>query len=136
MFSYDKPLIVTYPFSAIAWKTTNVTRLLATPMMPVNRRRPAGKVLGATVHNITEDFAGTTVDARLEVGISGDTDKYFKSAALDETVDIGESLFLVNDTANAAVDIEPGRTDITVTFIASTGTPTGVADCALTIMWW
>lgn len=135
MLSYDDPLVISHHFNQVSFAAGNVTRLIAVPVLK-NGRKPGGKVLGALLHNITTDFAGATTDAEIQVGISGDTDKYFQSIILDETVDIGETLWLNNDSANnTAVDIENGRTDITVTFVAATGTPTGVADVTLLIRW-
>lgn len=136
MLSYDDPLVISYHFNQVDFgAAANITRLLAVPVLK-NGRKPGGKVLGALLHNITEDLAGSTSDGFVEVGISGDTDKYFQSIALDETVDVGETLWLNNDTVNnTPVDIENGRTDITVTFVVTVGTPTGIADVTLLIKW-
>lgn len=136
MHTYDNPLRISYAFPQIDFgAVANITRLIAVPILK-NGRKPGGMVRHALLHNITEDFAGATTDARIEVGISGDTDKYFESVSLDEAVDVGETLWLNNnDSANTLVAIENGRTDITVTFVVSTGTPTGIADVLLMIDW-
>lgn len=134
-FTYDNPLILPYFFPQVDYGAgANITRLIAVPVLK-NGRKPAGKVIGALISNITEDFAGSSGDGRIEVGITGDTDKYFESQAFDETVDIGETLWCKNVEATA-VDIEAGRTDFTVTFVVSTGTPTGIADTTLYIAWY
>lgn len=134
-FTYDNPLILPYFFPLIDYGAgANITRLIAVPVLQ-NGRKPGGQVIGALISNVTEDFAGSSSDARIEVGISGDTDAYFESQALDETVDIGETLWLRNVEATA-VDIPAGRTDFTVTFVVATGTPTGIADTTLYIAWY
>lgn len=131
--TYDNPLTLSYHFNQINFAAT-VTRLLPVPILK-NGRKPGGKIIGASLMNITTDFAGSTSDAQIQVGITGDLDKYYKSQALDETVDIGEVLFLRN-VEPTAVDIEAGRTDITVTFVGAVGTPTGVSDVVLHVAWY
>ena len=135
MRTYDNPLVLSYFYSQIDFGTgTDITRLLPVPILE-NARKPGGKVLGVEITNITEAFAGATTDASVQVGISGDIDKYFQSRDLDENDDTGEVFYLRNaDTA--AVDIESGRTDVTVTFVSATGTPTGIADVTLRIAWY
>jgi hypothetical protein len=95
------------------------------------------RVFGVSVSNVTEDFAATTSDSGVQVGDGTDADKYYdkyydSGLVLDETVDIGESVFLADD--GAAVDVPSGAStvgSVTVTFVAATGSPTGIADVTL-----
>lgn len=142
---YDQPRIrETVHFEQIDFGAgSNTTRVLAVPVRPeqapaaggiVTSGQPAGRVVGARIHNVTEDFAGATSDAGVQVGDGTDADKYFDSGlVLDETVDTGESVFLADD--GSAVDIESERDTITVTFVAAVGTPTGIADVDLILEW-
>lgn len=137
--SYDNRQVVSYHFAGIDFGAgANITRVLAVPTDGPNSTTPGvgcrGRVVGGTIHNITEDFAGSTSDAGVQVGDGSDADKYFDSGLiLDESVDIGESVNLKDD--GAQVDIEAGRTSITVTFVVAVGTPTGIADVTLNIAW-
>jgi hypothetical protein len=132
--SYDLPRHETLHFAQVDFGgASSVTRVIAVPL-DVNGIGMRGKVLGARVHNITENFAGTT-DAGVQVGDGSDADKYFDSGlVLDENVDTGESVYLLDD--GAQVDIEGGRATVTVTFVAATGTPTGIADVDINVAWW
>lgn len=100
----------------------------------VTSGQQGGRVRGVSILNVTEDFAGSNSDAGVQVGDGSDVDKYFDSGlVLDETVDVGEAVFLADD--GSAVDIETGRSTITVTCVASDGTPTGIADVYVHVDW-
>lgn len=144
---YDQPKIrQSIHFAAVDFGGgTDVTRVIACPTHPnkqsqatggiATQNQLGGRVIGALVHNITEVFAGSTLDAGVQVGDGSDADKYFDSGrVLDEEVDTGESVWLEDD--GAAVDIETERDSITVTFQVATGTPTGIADVELLIDWY
>lgn len=133
MYTYDKPFRDILHFAAVDFGTgSDILRVIAVPRLD-NGRHPGGRVVGARVHNITEDFAGSTKDAAVHVGDGVDADKYFASQALDESVDMGDSVWLYDQ--GAGVDIENGRSSVTVTFVSATGTPTGIADVTLIIDW-
>lgn len=136
MWHYDKPLILQYPFTQISFAGSNVVRRIPVPVIAIgeNGRRPGGKVLSVQVLNITTGFAGATTDGSVQVGTDANPDAYFETRPLDEGDDTGE-VFWLNNVDPDAVDIERNRDDITVTFVASTGTPAGVADFILTILW-
>lgn len=132
---YDNPRNSSIHFAAVDFGAgSNEARVIAVPL-DENGIGMRGRVKGALIHNVTEDFAGSSSDAGVRVGDGSDDDKYYDSGlVLDETVDIGESVYLVDD--GAAVDIEAGRTNITVTFVVAAGTPTGIADVELFIDWY
>lgn len=133
MYTYDKPFRTPIHFAGIDFgAAANIARVIAVPVLP-NGRKPGGRVVGGLIHNITEVFAGSTLDASVQVGDGSDADLYFQSQTLDEEVDTGESVWLVDQ--GAQVNIENDRDSITVTFVASTGTPTGIADVMLYIDW-
>jgi hypothetical protein len=119
---------------------SDVTRVVQLPTVPERdsgqtQKFNGARVLGAIVSNVTEDFAGSASDSGVQVGDGTDADAYFDSGlVLDETVDIGESVFLPDD--GAAIDVPSGAASagsVTVTFVAGTGTPTGIADVTLLV---
>ncbi len=138
MRSYDNPQLMSVHFEQIDFGAgANTVRVLALP----NDRRDTddvgrfrgGRVVAALVHNITEDFVGSSSDAGVLVGTAGNTDLYFDTGlVLDETVDVGESVWLVDDSGG--IDIpESAIGFITVTFTAGVGSMTGIADVELYI---
>lgn len=137
---YDNPDRTSYHFAGIDFGAgADITRVIAVPLSGKSTVAPGvgkrGRVKGATIHNITENFVGSTLDGGVQVGDGSDADKYFDSGrVLDENVDTGESVYLLDD--GAQVDIEGGRTTITVTFQVTTGSPTGIADVTLDIDWY
>lgn len=153
---YDSPKRTSYHFSQVDFGAgANITRVLAVPLDGKNARIPGvgmrGRVVGALVHNVTEDFAGSTSDGRILVGTGAADGTYFSTFlttalgnVLDETLDIGESVYLLDQGPAAGtdpdgfrqVDIPGARTNITVTFVVLVGTPTGIADVTLDIDWY
>ncbi len=139
MRSYDNPQLMSVHFAAIDFGDSgNDVRVLALPDDARDTgdtgRFRGGRVVGALIHNITEDFLGDSSDAGILVGTAGNTDLYFETGlVLDETVDVGESVWLVGD--GTAIDIpESAAGFITVTFIACVGGAlTGIADVELYI---
>jgi len=132
--AYDARKRTSYHFAAIDFGAGLVSRVIAVPLDGISTASPGvgrrGSVAGATVHNVTEDFAGT--DAGIQVGDGTDVDVYFDSGTvLDATVDTGESVYLLDD--GSKIDIEAGRTNITVTF--ADAVTTGIADVTLDIDW-
>jgi len=119
---------------------SDITRVIQLPTIPerdsgATQKFSGGRVVGAMITNVTEDFAGSTTDSGIQVGDGTDADAYYDSGlVLDETVDIGESVFLPDDGAQS--DIPSGAStvgSVTVTFVAGTGTPTGIADVTLLV---
>lgn len=147
--SYDRPLILTYKYSQLSF-AANSTIQIAVPRYPAGAsiagnaaagagagRGFGGRVLGGMISRVTTDFVGSTSDAGVRVGDGSDDDKYFDSGlVIDETVDAGEAMYLVNDNVQVPVDIEAGRSAITVTIVGNVGSPAGVADLDLWIAWW
>ena len=119
---------------------SDITRVIQLPTVPnkdsgSTQKFNGARVVGAIVSNITEDFAGSTTDSGIQVGDGSDADLYYDSGlVLDETADIGESVFLPDD--GAQIDIPSGAStagSVTVTFVAATGSPTGIADVTLLV---
>jgi hypothetical protein len=146
--SYDRPWLRSYHFSQVDFGAgANIAILIPVPRFPAGTpsnvlggtggagRGFGGRVLSAEILRITEDFAGATTDAGVRVGDGTTVGKYFDSnLILDETVDVGEAVYLVDN--GSQVDIEDGRNTITLTAVVSTGTPTGTADLILNVAWW
>jgi hypothetical protein len=72
----------------------------------------------------------------VQVGDGSDADKYYDSGlVLGATVDVAESVYLVDD--GSQVDIEGGRSSVTVTCNATVGgSITGIADVDIHIGWY
>ena len=136
---YDNPKLRSYHFAAHDFGTgSNITQVIAVPKTGRDLDNPGtgarGRVRGVLISAITEDFAGSTTDAGVQVGDGSDADLYFDSGlVLDETADIAESVYLLDD--GAAVDIPGGRSTVTITTVAATGTPTGIANVDVEIEW-
>ncbi len=139
--SYDNPQSMSIHFAAINFGgDANITRVIALPLD--NRdtgavgRFNGARVKAALLHNITEDFTGDVSDAGILVGTAGNTDLYFETGlVLDETVDIGESVWLVGDGTQIDIPVSAAGF-ITVTFVAGTTTETGIADVELYFDLW
>lgn len=137
--AYDNGNISTYHFDDHDFGTgANITQVIAVPLDGISTVTPgqgrSGRVVGATVYNVTENFAGSSSDAGIQVGDGTDADIYFDSGlVLNEDVDATESVYLLDD--GAKVRIPAGKTSVTVTFVASAGSPTGIAHVALDILW-
>jgi len=131
--SYDNPYRVQeYRFPSIDFGTGS--DIAKTIEVPDGRR---GKVRNIRLEDVTEDFAGSTSDAGVQVGDGSDADKYYDTGlVLDETVDIADLAYLDLDDDGAKVDIEGGRSTVTVTFVAAVGSPTGIASIVVEIEWY
>lgn len=97
-------------------------------------RGPAGltgRIVSFTVYNITEIFEDGT--ARLDVGDGSDQNGYAFSGALG-TEGTGGS---VSPAISPGVldNSLPPDTDVTLTFVAPSGSPTGIADALVVINW-
>jgi len=136
--SYDKGIPMSYTFAATDFGASDATEVIAVPTDGPNSTTPGqglrGRVMGVTIMEVTEDFAGSSTDAGVQVGDGSDADAYYDSGlVLDETVDIGESVYLKDD--GAQIDIPAGESSVTVTFVAATGTPTGIATAVVHVLW-
>ena len=132
--AYDSPDRLQYLFKAIDFGASTSTQTIQVPVSGAQGR--AGRVVGVILSDVSEDFAGSTTDAGVQVGDGTDADKYFDSGlVLDETVDINDNATLYLTDDGAQVDIELGRSTVTVTFVAAAGTPTGIADVSVVIDW-
>lgn len=122
----------------------DVVKVLVVPTDKFGGVGKTGRVARVFISQVSEDFAGSTLDGGVEVGDGTDPNKYFDSGrVLDETVDVTDltTLILNNDDSEdgvgeATVDIEAGRSTITVTCRVTTGTPTGQAHVTVVIDWW
>lgn len=132
--AYDSPDRLSYLFKAVDFGAASVPQTIAVPVSGAQGR--AGRVVGVIISDVSEDFAGSTSDAGIQVGDGTDVDKYFESnLVLDETVDVNDNATLWLTDNGDAVDIELGRSTVTVTPVSSVGTPTGIADVTVVIDW-
>jgi len=123
----EVPFAVTYTFEASDFGT-NFTEVIA---MPIGWR---GKVRAIDIYNISETFNSVTLNARVEVGISGgDVNAYAISDDIPDTA--ANAAFSAVITDGVLPVIERG-TSILVGGIASTGgTPAGIGTLAVTIQY-
>jgi hypothetical protein len=135
--SYDNPQRVQYDFGVIDFGTgSDITKTIEVPTRPGQTQGRAGRVADVILGAVTEDFAGSTLDAGVQVGDGSDADKYYDTGrVLDETVDVADNALLHLADDGAKVDIELGRSTITVTFQSATGTPTGQAEVSVIVDW-
>jgi len=138
--SYDNPNIRQYTFRGVDFGAgANIVHTIQVPVenpAAESSQGRSGRVLSVVINNVSEDFAGSTTDAGVQVGDGTTAGKYFSSGlVLDETVDITDNATLELEDSGSAVPIEVGRSTVTVTFLVSTGTPTGTADATVVIAW-
>lgn len=132
--AYDNPDRLSYLFKAIDFGDTAVAQTIQVPQRGTQGR--AGRVVGVIISDVSENFAGSTSDAGVQVGDGTDADKYFASGlVLDEEVDVSDNATLFLTDSGSAVDIELGRSTVTMTPVSSVGTPTGTADVTVVIDW-
>ena len=94
-----------------------------------------GKVVGCSIFEITETFACDTTEARVDVGITGDTDKFYVG---DGITDGAAAATPENGAGTTKAEMIPSNTDILVTGNAGvdTGTEAGIASVNLVIEWY
>lgn len=138
--SYDTNILVRhYSFGTIDWGAgADIVHTIAVPQVGSQGR--AGRVVDIIIAEVTEDFAGSTLDAGVEIGDGTDPNLYYDTGrvGLDETVDTGDDAVLSlpdTRTGTAIVPIELARSTITVTFKVSTGSPTGQAVPTIVVEW-
>ena len=142
---YSNSVLRQYTFAAIDFGASDVLEVIAAPKTGRNtlfgvQPKARGRVKGFHVFNVTEIFAGTTLQAGVEVGDGTDPDKYFKSdtsqaGGVLNTLGVGKADYVL-DSGSGVSDIGPDDTgDLTITFKAATGTPTGSADVTVDIEW-
>jgi hypothetical protein len=131
--SYNAALIRTYTFPAVNFAAGDATQKIVVPKLRTIGLQ--GKVLSVEISRVTVSFAGTTSDAGVQVGDGTTATKYFNSGLV-----IDESLTATNvkeyEDTGSAVDIESGRSTVTVTFKAPVGTPGGTGDATVVIAWY
>jgi hypothetical protein len=145
--SYDNPLVRTYKVNQFTF-TANGTIIIPVPKAPGGKstasalgsagwgRGFGGRVLSVEIQRVTTTFAGATTDSGVRIGDGTTAGKYFDSGlVIDESVTTAAGYAYLADTGSA-VDIESGRTTITVSLVASVGSPAGVADVDIVIAWW
>jgi len=133
---YDNPLVRQYDFGVIDFGTgSNIVHTIEVPADGGAQGR-SGRVVDVILSQVTENFAGSTSDAGVQVGDGSDADKYYDTGlVLDETVDVADLAVLHLADDGAKVDIEYNRSTISVTFVASVGTPTGQAAVSVVVEW-
>jgi len=129
--SYDNAWRQTYSMGLIDFGTgSNIAKTIEVP------GGRSGRVVDIILGTVAEDFAGSTTDAGVQVGDGSDADKYYDTGlVLDETTDVADLAILHLADDGAKVDIELGRSTVTVTFVANAGTPTGQAEIFVVIDW-
>jgi len=142
---YDKPERLHHELGLIDFGAANdFTHLISVPKDKFGGTGKRGKVAYVMVHQVTENFVGSTNDAGVQVGDGTDPNKYFDSGfVLDEEVDVADlqCLILQNDDSDGgagedAEDIEGGRSTVTVTIKVSNGSETGQAHVTVVIDWY
>lgn len=142
---YDRPERLHHELGLIDFgAASDVAHTIQVPVNKFGGTGKRGRVRCVLISQVTEDFAGSTLDAGVQVGDGTDANKYFDSGrVLDETVDVNDlqCRILDNDDSEGgagedAVDIEGGRSTITVTNLVATGTPTGQAHVTVVIDWY
>ena len=144
MRGYDNSVLRQYTFAAVDFGATDTTEVIAQPLtgrdtsmgVPPTAR---GRVKGFSVQNVSEIFAGTTTQAGLAVGDGTTEDLYFAS---DVSLANGTLNGVAVDKAQYVLNLSDGEDipaeatgDLTLTFVAGTGTPTGIADVTVDIEW-
>lgn len=134
--AYDNPDRRVYDFGLIDFGTgSDIVHTITVPEDGGGVGR-SGRVSAVIVGKVTEDFAGSTSLAGIQVGDGTDADKYFDTGlVLDATVDVTDLAALDLADDGAKVDIEYNRSTVSVTFVSAVGTPTGQAEVAVTIDW-
>ena len=97
-----------------------------------------GKVRGVVIDKVTETFVGTTTGGGVYVGLSGDTDAYFKSnlTTLKTSAPAVGIPTNLADTLTGYNEI-PADTEVHITCIATVGgSVTGIADATVYIDWY
>ena len=135
--AYDNPTTRTYDLGAIDFGTaSDIEITIPVPTYPDGSQGMAGRVQSVLISAVTEDFAGSSSDAGVQVGDGSDADKYYDTGlVLDETIDIADLAILDLADDGSKVDIEMARSTVTVTLVANAGTPAGQANVAVVIDW-
>jgi len=114
---------VTYIFPAKNWDT-EWEEVINTPAAK------RGRVIAATLYDVTETFVDTTTDARVDVGDGTDVDAFALTAGFGT---LAAAASLAPAITQGVTEIIPVGDIVTVTGIAA-GTPgNGIATLALTI---
>jgi len=114
---------VTYVFPAKNWDT-EWTEVINTPAAK------RGRVIAATLYDVTEQFVDTTTDARVDVGDGSDVDAFAITGGFGT---LAAAASLAPAITQGATEIIPVGDTVTVTGITA-GTPgNGIATLALTI---
>jgi hypothetical protein len=99
------------------------------------------KCVEALVYDITENFAGTTTKASIEVGDGSDADGFcytddFVDAEMTTAVGAKHySSAAGSITAGALGEIIEADDQVTITCVASTGSPTGIGRVAVSFLY-
>jgi len=114
---------VTYVFPAKDWGAT-WTEVINTP---AGKR---GRVIAATVYDVTEIFSDTGSEARVDIGDGSDANAFAQTAGLGTT---GVNASVAPAVTQGVTEIIPVNDTVTVTGVTA-GTPgTGIATLALTV---
>jgi hypothetical protein len=134
---YDNPLRMQYRFPAIHFDAgVGDVCTIDVPVRPGQTQGRGGRVVSVHLEAVTVEFtAGDMVAGSIQIGDGSDADKYFDSGALVTTSEVNTKNIVNVPDDGAKVDIEVGRSTLTCTFNAATGTGDGTADVVVTVEW-
>jgi hypothetical protein len=128
------PYTSTIQFEAVDWGTPTANLTFNAPS------GMRGKVLSIDVTGVTETFTSVTTDPGIQVGIDGgDADAYCTADFAD--ADLAAATAINFNAADGSLvdgvdEIIPAGGIVTITPVAPTGgTPAGIADLGITVLW-
>ena len=132
--SYSNPLYQTFQFQSYDFGATGAgsVKVQAPPGVTV------GRLIDVGVNPVTENFAGSSVVAKINVGDGTDVDRYAQLIIANDT-DVGDTFNVRND-ADAIIESTILVSDLTnaevvLNYVDATGTPTGIAVPYIVIAW-
>ena len=131
---YDKPERIQYTIAAFDFGGASAT-LTQVVAGPAGKR---GKVAYAHVYDVTETFVGTTTGGGVWVGLSGDTDAYFKNSITSlagSSPAVAAAKMLTNSLTG--YNEIPADTPVHISLVECVGgTITGIASVDVIIDWY
>lgn len=91
-----------------------------------------GVVRAVVLDVVTETFSASTTQPRIDIGVSGDTARYATSGDITG-VSVGTTQYPIDMQFKQEI---PADSSFRITFVAGTGTPTGIASVYLYVTWY